>query len=393
MKKKRILTVLALLFLVYAAWLGWGVLHFKKYTSAPLPSFSSEPSVPTEEFSSPPTSFEIEAVYHIHSRYSDGRSSVEKIAKLASRSSLDCLILTDHGNPNSKSIASAGWKYGVLVCAGSELSVSRGHLVGLGFSLPRIPFSQNTEIAVREIGALGGFTIIAHPYSKTRWSWGGFIEYSGIELINADSDLKTNFLASLIYLPALLIRPEYALLKMLDEPSQSVRKWDELARRHPLYGYFSADAHFLYRSLFSLFRLHILLPAPLAQEFEAARRQVLDALRCGNFYNSIEAAAEAAGFQFWAEKARHASRMGSSLSIDSSSPAVLQMVTPFSFAKETRLIHNGNIIFSTDKERSRFAVRAPGVYRVEVYLKENSPLGKNIPWIVSNPIFIGKEKE
>jgi hypothetical protein len=368
---KKILIVFLALFLVYLLWLSFQLLNFKKYKSP-----------------SPETPLEVEGVYHIHTRFSDGRSPAYKIANLASQAGLDFIILTDHGNPNYPSLQFEGWKDGLLVLSGAELSVSRGHLVGLGFKLPPHPFAQNTEEAVHEIAALGGFSIIAHPYSKVQWSWGEFVGYSGLEIINADTMLKKNILRLVPYLPTLLIKPEYAMLKMLDTPDQSLRKWDQINSSYHISGYFSTDAHVLYRPLFSLLRLHVLLQDPLSVDFETAKHQVYECLQKGNFYNAIDAAAQARGFRFWAEKDKRRGSMGD---IFHSSSVTLKVKAPFPFAEELQLVHNGqNIYHSTQKDIS-FEASDPGVYRIEVYLKERSPLAQGIPWIVSNPIFLRKD--
>ncbi|NIO48640.1 MAG: hypothetical protein GTN73_04260 [Candidatus Aminicenantes bacterium] len=373
-KKKILLSILALL-LLYIIWLSFNILRFKTY-KAPVPK---------------PSPLEIEGVYHIHTTYSDGRKSLDEIAKLASQADLDFIILTDHGNPNYESYSSQGWKEGVLVLAGSELSVSRGHLVALDFELPSRNFSQNAEDASYEIKAGEGFTIISHPYSKTQWSWGKFMEYSGIEIVNGDTALKKNFLASIPSLPALLIKPEYTFLKMLDSPHRNLRKWDELNNLHPIYGYFSLDAHLLYLPGFNLFHLHLLLQTPLSEDFDKAKHQVYEALRKGKFYNSIHAAAHAYGFRFSGEEGGKTTPMGSTVLFDS--PVTLHIKAPFPFAKEIQLVHNGKRVFRSNEESVSYEAAYPGTYRVEVHLIERSPLGKNIPWIVSNPIFLREDRK
>lgn len=373
LKKKKILLILLALFLLYSLWLGFNLLRFKTYKATALKA----------------SPLEIEGVYHIHTLFSDGRKDPDEIAKLAYQSDLDFIVLTDHGSPNHESYSSQGWKEGVLVLAGSELSVNRGHLVALGFNLPPRRFSQNTEDAFYEIRAAGGFSIIAHPYSKVSWSWGEFIEYSGIEIINGDSMLKRNILVSLPSLPALLLKPEYALLKMIDPPYRNLRKWDELNNLHPIYGYFSLDAHLLYGPGFNLLRLHLLLQTPLSEDFYTAKQQVYEALRKGRFYNSIHAAAWGKGFRFWGEKEEKMTPMGSTVLLDS--PVTFHIKAPFPFAKEIHLIHNGKMIFRSTEESASYEAAIPGSYRVEVYLNERSPLGKNIPWIVSNPIFLRED--
>lgn len=361
------------LFLIYSLWLGFHILRFKTY----------ECPVPADSF------FEVEGVYHIHTLFSDGRKSVGEVAKLAARRGVDFIILTDHGNPNLESMAEQGRREGVFVLAGSELSVSRGHLVGLGFDRPSQAFSQNAEEAVAEIQSAGGFSIIAHPYSKVSWTWGELIEYSGIEIINANTSLKKNLLHTTPYLPAFLIKPKLALLKMLLSPERNLRKWDALNRIHPIYGYFSVDAHLLYKPLLDFLRLHVLLRNPLAEDFESAKVQVLRALRKGRFYNAIDAAARANGFRFWAEASRRRIPMGATSSLLSS--VTLHASAPFPFGKEICLLRNGKRILRSQEDGLSYRVTEEGIYRVEVYLKERSPLAKNIPWILSNPIFVRKE--
>jgi hypothetical protein len=373
-RKKVLLSILAL-FLLYIIWLSFNLLSFKTYKAPALK----------------PSPLEVQGVYHIHSTYSDGRKSLDEIAKLASQADLDFIILTDHGSPNYKSYSSQGWKEGVLVLAGSELSVSRGHLAALDFELPSHNFSQNAEDAFYEIKEKGGFSIICHPYSKTQWSWGKFMGYSGIEIINGDTALKKNIAASIPSLPALLINPDYTFLKMLDSPYRNLRKWDELNKLHPTYGYFSLDAHFLYRPGLNLLHLHPLLQAPLSKDFDEARHQVYEALRKGRFYNSIHLAAHADGFRFSAEEEGKTIAMGSTVLLDS--PVTLHIEAPFPFAKEIHLVHNGKKIFTSTKESVSYEAAQPGTYRVEVYLTERSPLSKNIPWIVSNPIFLRKDEK
>ena len=376
LRKKKILLSILALFLLYIIWLSFNLLRFRTYKAPALK----------------PSPLEIEGVYHIHTAFSDGRKSLDEIAKLASQADIDFIILTDHGNPNHESYSSQGWKEGVLVLAGSELSVSRGHLVALDFELPSRNFSQNTEDAFYEIRAGGGFSIISHPYSKVRWSWGKFIEYSGIEIINVDSMLRINILASIPSLPALLIKPEYALLNMFDSPHRNLRKWDELNDLHPIYGYFSLDAHLLYRPALNLLRLHLLVRTPLSEDFDTAKHQVYEALRKGRFYNSIYAAAHAYGFGFSAEEEGGKTvPMGSTVMFDS--PVILNIEAPFPFAKEIHLVHNGKRIFRSTEESVSYEAAHPGTYRVEVYLTERSPLGKKIPWIVSNPIFLRKDEK
>jgi hypothetical protein len=367
------LTIAAL----YSLWLAGQIVRFR----------SEQPGRPSGL--GPP--FEIKGVYHIHSNLSDGRKSPDKIAAVAAPQSLDFIILADHGNPNVASLAAQGRKGRLLVLAGSELSVSRGHLVALDFAPPTQPFSQNAEQAAAEVKASGGFSVIAHPFSKVRWSWGETPSCNALEIIDNDSMFKRNFVVALPYLPALLFKPRLYLLKTLERPAQSLRKWDELNGQRPVYGFFSADAHIFYAALLSCFRLHVFLEQPLAGEFETAKSQVFGALRLGRFYNAVDAARPAEGFHYWAEEGGEKFPMGITLPFRKASAVRLRASAPFPFAAETCLLRNGETIMRTKEKELSYSPDRPGAYRVEIYLQSWSPLAGDIPWIVSNPIFLRED--
>jgi len=370
-KKKRKLLIFFLgLLIVYIAWLSFHLILFKSYKPVSKVSLSHE----------------IVGVYHIHSTLSDGKKDPDKIAHIAARAGLDFIILTDHGEPNFASLKAKGWKEGLLMLSGTEMSVNRGHLVGLGFKTPSQRFSENAEKAAHQVNALNGFTIIAHPYSKTSWSWGKYAGYSGIEIINADSMLQKNIVPLLPFFPALFIKPELPLLRMLARPEKNLKKWDILNRSSKTYGYFSTDAHLLYKPLFAFLRLHVLLKKPLASDFKAAENQVYSALKKGRFFNAVDAAAYATGFRFWGKSGSIKIPMGASVQFDS--PVTLNIQLPLGLKQKAYLICNGKSLPLPYGNKAVYEATQPGVYRVEVFLKERTPLHRNCPWIISNPIFL-----
>jgi hypothetical protein len=375
MKFRHVVFALLVIAALYLVWLTIGVISYRQYNALPVTADSP---------------WEVEGAYHIHTTLSDGFKSPEAVAKIAARSSLDFIFLTDHGNPNREAPKSEGWREGVLVLAGSELNTNRGHLVALGYKLPDRRFSPNADNAARQIRQLNGFSVIAHPYSKTHWTWGDTLYADGIEIVNADSMLKRNISRWLPFLPSALVSPKYFTLKILDFPEQNIRKWNELSLRHKIYAYFSTDAHALYRTLFAFLRIHVLLDEPLSAEFEKAKQQVSAALKEGRFYNAVEAAAEADGFRFWAEIEGEKIPMGRSEA--AGAQMIFNVQSPFPFATETLLLFNGETIYRSSEAKISFRSERPGTYRVEVYLTERSPLSRRTPWIVSNPIFIMEKK-
>ena len=372
MRRKKLFIILLGLLVAYGGWLTTESLRFQ-----------------THQGTVPDHPAEIVGAYHIHTTCSDGRKTVAEVARIASHENLDFIIVTDHGSPNRESFGSQGWKEGVLVLAGTEISSNRGHLVGLGFEKSDKNFSSQAEEAVYQLRSQGGFSIIAHPYSKTSWTWGETIDYGGIEIISADGVLKRNIVSSIHYWPTLLVRPAFFLCKILKRPEKNLKKWDSLCRHHPVYGYYSVDAHLLYGLLFSAIRVHIPLSKPLQGDFTEASRQVYGSLAKGNFFNAIDAAAQSEGFRFWMEVGTQAIPMGSSASLEPST--VLHVLSPPGIKAHIRVIRDGQTCHQSDHETLSLEVAQPGIYRVEVYLRERTPLRQDVPWILSNPIFL-KEK-
>ncbi|MDD8026612.1 MAG: PHP domain-containing protein [Acidobacteriota bacterium] len=388
MKPGRILRRAGLLLLAgYILWLGWRGLSFRRYAGS-VPAAAAGMAAPQD--------FEIEGVYHLHSRFSDGHGTVDDIAAAAAGEGLDFVILTDHGSPNRETLLAAGRKDGVLILAGTEISSSRGHLVAMGFDPPDRDFSGTAELAAGEAAALGGFTVLAHPYSKTAWSWGDWAGYSGLEIQNGDAVVKRAPARTLLFAPLLLARPDAALLALVGRPRRETAAWDRWGVDRPVRGYFASDAHFAYGALGRLFRLHVLLDEPAAADFEAARRQVFQALKGGLFYNAVEAAAEADGFRFWAVHSGKIVPMGGTIAVgperDADGPVRLIARTPFAFAHETRLLRAGITVASGSGPELVFETNDPGSYRVEVFLRERTPLGAEVPWIASNVIFFSKDR-
>ncbi len=370
-KKQRIIKLTLGFLILYLLWSGFLFLRY----SSPKPSHAA------------PNPLEIVGIYHVHSTFSDGTKTPEKIANIAAGQDLDFFILTDHGRPNFDSLASEGWQQGVLLLAGSELSVNRGHLVGLGFETPLQPFSQTAELAAAQIAQAQGFTVIAHPYSKVHWTWGKYAGYSGIEIISTDTILRKNFIRLLPILPLIPLKPRIPVLKLLQHPSRNLRKWDELCREFPIYGFYSCDAHLWYGPLFSSLRLHVLLDSALPEDFTEARKTVYAAIKRGRFFNAVDAAAPSQGFRFWGQGQDGSIDMGGTTS---QLPLLLQIQAPPALAREVRLLQDGRIIQRTTEERISFEATQTGTYRVEIYLREPTPMTQDCPWILSNPIFIRK---
>ena len=224
----------------------------------------------------------------MHSRFSDGRKSRgrDRPRRRPGRARFHHLHRPRQAQLRTRSTP-RGAKSGVLVLAGSELSVSRGHLVALDFERPepgRV-FSQNAENAAGEVrgpGRLHGHRpsvrqdalVLGRAASTT----------PGSSSSNGDSLIKQTSLSPTWPITRCSSSSRrFALLKMIEPPAAEPRQMGPAPRPpprpRPILGFYSVDAHFLYAAIFPVFHLHVLLDAPPSADFAAARARIFDALR------------------------------------------------------------------------------------------------------------------
>ena len=256
----------------------------------------------------------VPGVVHVHTTLSDGSGTPDEVIRAARAAGAKFIVITDHNNVDAKSVE--GYHDGVLVIAGSELSTTSGHIVGLGIEDPTYRFSGDPLDGLEDIRDLGGFPVAAHPMNPradlqfTGWDLPG---PWGVELVNGDSEWRTAGWRALLT-PALYgLNRRYALLHLLNSPGPTLARWDRLLADRDVAGVAGTDAHggFLsYESLFSLMRNYLVLTAPLTGRFDEDRRAVLDALRHGRSYIGIDGLADAGGFSFVAEAPGHRWTMG-----------------------------------------------------------------------------------
>ncbi len=165
-----------------------------------------------------------------------------------------------------------------------------------------------------------------------------------------------------------------------------------------------------YEETFRTLRTHLVTAQPLSygetparERAEAAKAdtaRVHEALAAGHCYMAYDNYADPTGFTFEAIPSRQdftqppLALMGDALTF----PEVVAGQSSFHLVAQSprtrslvRLYKDGRLVAAARGGRLDYAVRAPGVYRVEVFLYKhrlgNLCLGAK-PWIFSNPIYI-----
>jgi hypothetical protein len=110
------------------------------------------------------------------------------------------------------------------------------------------------------------------------------------------------------------------------------------------------------------------------------------AVRSGDFFNCIRGAGEPLVFDYFATNGASKFTSGSTAPEGSALHARVQTVGQ---TVRLVLIKDGVIERRVDADHLDIPIVAAGVYRLEAYLPHHPLLPANVPWIVSNPIFIG----
>jgi hypothetical protein len=338
----------------------------------------------------------VSGVIHVHTTLSDGGGTPDETIRAARRSGLDFLVLTDHNVLDAKALE--GYHDGVLTLVGAEISTTAGHLLGLGIPDPVFRFSGDPEDALDDVHALGGAAYAAHPLnprSDFLWTGWGLAGPWGLELVNGDSQWRQAGWWTLLRTAALYqLNPRYALLASLNSPAATLARWDALLAERDVVGIAGADAHSRvplgkrrsvrfpsYESLFDVVRTHVLLERPLSGDAASDGRAVLSALAHGRAYVGLDALAPADGFSFTAVAA-DARRFTMGDTVAPEPRLELRVAGPMPEGARIVLLRDGRAV-ATATGTLVASEPQSGVYRVEVRVP-----GREIPWVLSNPIYV-----
>jgi len=352
------------------------------------------------------TTAPIRGAIHVHTRRSDGTGTVEDVAAAARRAGLQFVIITDHGD-GTRGSDTPVYRSGVLCIDAVEVSTNGGHVVALG--LPQTPFPLGGEVGdvIEDVRRMGGMSIAAHPDStRAQLGWADWTAaVDGIEWLNGDSQWRDEDWRSIGH--AVLTYPfrrAPTLATLLDRPDDLMSRWDMLLRDRAVVAVAAADAHARigpggdpYGRSFTLhlpsyeqvFRaLSISLPeVRLNGNAREDAQTVIDAVRGGHVFSTIDALASPALLTFVATSGSHRAVMGDYLPLDGS--VTLRVESNAPPGSNMRLLSDGRTVASgAPPTLSYEASPEPAVYRVEIDVA-GAPGATPVPWVVSNPIYVG----
>lgn len=339
-------------------------------------------------------------VVHIHTTCSDGGGTPEEVIREAKAAGLDFIGITEHNNLDPKS--HEGYRDGVLVLVGAEISTPVGHLLGLGLDRdPAFRFNGDGLDALEDVRDLGGVAFAAHPFSNRadfRWNGWDLPGPWGIELINGDSEWRRAGGRLLLTAGLYHLNPQYALLQSLLSPDPALERWDTMLAERDVVGLAGADAHSrlpitkrihlrvpAYQQLFRLNQIHLLLDRALTGDLDADRAAVLGAIRRGRLYLGLDGLADAGSFGFSVLAGERRHTMGESLPFQGGARAIAGGRLPA--GTRLALLRDGRPLASA-VGGLEVTLPGPGVYRVEARVP-----GWSLPWVITNPIYVQDEAE
>jgi len=345
----------------------------------------------------------IAGAFHVHSTVSDGSGTRSEIAAAAARAGLQFVVFTDHGDgtrqPEPPTYAS-----GVLCIDAVEVSTNTGHYIALGLGTAPYRLGGEASAVVEDVRRLGGFGVVAHPDSpKPALAWSDWnADADGVEWLNADSEWRNESWPSLSRtLLGYLARPAPALASMLDRESVTIDRWDDVTSRRRMAAFSAHDAHGgpgrakeeaghlglprlpSYEASFRSFSMRAIVRTPLSGNAGADAPVLLDALRAGRTYTTLDALASPAWLDFRGERGGQTAQMGETLA--GTGTAKLTARSSLTDQGTLSILRNGRVVAEGRGGEVTTTTAGPGAYRVEVRLGDR---GSRAPWIFSNPIYV-----
>jgi hypothetical protein len=378
-------------------------------------------SVPSSDAAALAAPVVLRGAYHIHTTASDGTGSMDEVAAAAARAGLQFIIVTDHGDGTRTPLPPA-YRSGVLCVDAVEISTTGGHYAALGLA-GATPYRLAGEPrdVVEDVHRFGGFGIAAHPDSpKRELQWTGWdTPFDGLEWLNEDTEWRDESYASLLRAALhYTLRPAEALGALANHARGVLDHWDALTPQRRIIGLVAVDAHARlglgrgrepyagtvllrvpsYEASFRSFSLHLEMPAAPSGDAARDAAGVLQAIRSGHVYATLDALAQPGPVGFTASSgttaAAHTARMGDFLPPDG--PVTWDAAAAAPAEATLRLLCDGRIVKEVaaparlhyEQQPAKAGAPSaslPASCRLEVGWDR---AGTRITWLATNPIYL-----
>lgn len=348
---------------------------------------------------------DLKGAIHVHTSLG-GHSTggFDELIEGASANNLDFVVMTEHTavNFDTSALTLNGFYKNTLFIGGNELDTKSGDrflLIGSDAEAQAANQLETPEF-LKKSHAKNQIAFITYPQKFKSWETG----FDGIEVFSLHTNAKKmNFLTfPFDALWSYNTYPELTLANYFARPGLNLQKYDEIAAKRKITLFAGSDAHSNlgfhllgddagnkiinfkfddYALVFRLVRTHVLLE----NDKPLTRENLIDALRNGHTFAGFDCLSDTSGFSFTADSGAEEKIQGDEIALQggvklrAAAPQVARFV----------IFRNGTKIFeAAENTEVVFEAKEPGAYRTEVYLDTlGRPFG-NMPWIISNPIYV-----
>jgi hypothetical protein len=345
-------------------------------------------------------------VIHIHTSLGGhSTGTFDELIEGANANGLDFVVMTEHSsNLYDTATLTLNGKYGAgptLFIGGNEMDTATDRFLLVPGGAEAGFFNKtDTREFLDKIHGENRLAFITYPEKHKTWD----SNFDGIEVFSLNTAAKQINPLPVIFdaiwsYPAY---PELTFAQYLKRPDANLQKFDEVSatRRISLFAGLDAHSnlgfHFMgddasgrllnlkfdrYKTIFRLFRIHVLLE----KEKPLTREAVVEALGKGRYFTGFDVLGDTAGFMFAAEGGASRAVMGDEIAY--AQGMKLKLAAPE--AARFVVYRNGEKFAETaDVTEASFEIAEKGTYRAEVYLDALGAPFDKMPWIMSNPIYV-----
>ena len=341
-------------------------------------------------------------VMHVHTSLGGHSSGTfAELIAAAKSNDLDFVIMTEHPQVefDTAAMTLSGVHADVLFVNGNEVATADGDRLLLIPAPPNANERRSTKEVVEQQKANQGLAFAAYPTESNTWQSNAV---DGVEIYNLFTNTKkinrlTTFFDGLWSYRSY---PDLMFANFFARPTKDLKRWDDavVSSNRRLVAIGGNDAHSNvgfglsdstgkqivgvkldpYERSFRTVRTHVLIK----KDKPLTRESLLEAISLGHCYVSFDIFSDATGFDFRVLQSNQI--MGEETMYAQS----LELIAKAPLASRFVLLRDGAAVDQSNGTTVRFPVKAPGIYRIEVYLDSLPPPATGKPWIISNAIYI-----
>ncbi|HLM59270.1 MAG TPA: hypothetical protein VK308_00570 [Pyrinomonadaceae bacterium] len=343
-------------------------------------------------------------VIHVHTTIGGhSTGSFDELIDGASKNNLDFVVMTEHTAAlyDTSALTLQGDVGGVLFVNGQEVETATDRFLLLPGSAEAGKMNRvATPDFLRQIHEQNKLAFITYPEKHKTWD----ADFDGIEVFSLHTNAKkmSPFFVLFDAVWSYYSYPELVLAKYFYRPDANLKRFDEITQTRKSTLFAGTDAHSnigfhlfgddagnkiinlkidRYETIFRAMRNHVLIEKdkPLTTE------TLLQALKNGRLFVGLDVLSDTKGFSFTAENDAESKTMGDEIALAEN--LNLKIAAPqtarFAVFKNGEKIHE-----EKDALQINFHVKEKAAYRVEVYLDSLGAPFNQMPWIISNPIYV-----